>query len=111
MPHKSGVDQVREDIDERQQATTWPETLRAGRSVDEFLWKGDPKATPIQRAGLAVFAAMFLFMFGVSIVVVIVKHDWTVTLVSLIPGTLSGIAGIRLLINAFRHNRRERIRP
>jgi Flp pilus assembly protein TadB len=107
MSHKSEAEQIRE-IEEKQRATNWPEALQAGRSVDEFLWKGDPKAKPIQRAGLAVFATMFLSLFAVSVVVVIAKHDWTVTLVALIPGTLSGIAGFRLLRNTFRHDRHTR---
>ena len=33
-----------------------------GSSVDAFLWRGDPKAKPVQRIGLVVFALMFLLL-------------------------------------------------
>lgn len=111
MSQKSDVDQFREETEEKQHATTWPEALRGGRSVDELLWKGDPKAPLIQRAGLLVFALMYLSMFAVSIAIVIAKRDWTVTLVCLIPGTLAGTVGFRFLRNAFRHNQHNRNRP
>lgn len=114
MSHKSGLHRVLEGIDQNQRATTFPETLRAGRSVDEFLWKGDPKAPLIQRVGLFIFASMFLSLFVgliVVIVVMIIQRDWLNSLWVLVVATLSGIAGFRFLFNAFRrqkHHRAER---
>ena len=35
--------ELREDIEAKQKATVWPDTMRNGSSVDAFLWKGDPK--------------------------------------------------------------------
>jgi phosphotransferase system glucose/maltose/N-acetylglucosamine-specific IIC component len=52
--------ELREDIEAKQKATVWPDTMRNGSSVDAFLWKGDPQAKPIQRAGLVVFGFAFL---------------------------------------------------
>jgi hypothetical protein len=54
--------EIREDIEAKQRATVWPDTLRNGRSVDAFLWRGDPHAKPIQRAGLVVFGLTFLLL-------------------------------------------------
>lgn len=110
MQHENELDGQREEFEERQSATTFPEILRAGRSVDEFLWRGDPKATPVQRVGLVIFALMFLFLFVVSVVamiVMIVRHDfdWISFLVPLTVGALSGILGFRFLSNVFRHQR------
>jgi hypothetical protein len=79
------------------------------RSVDELLWKGDPKASPVQRVGLVIYALMFLFLFVVLIVIIvmIVKDgfDWISFLGVLMMGTLSGIFGFRFLFNAFRRQR------
>src|ERR1700682_2054936 len=44
-----------DDLRARQRNTLWPDTLRNARTVDAFLWKGSPDATPIQRAGSAIF--------------------------------------------------------
>jgi hypothetical protein len=54
--------EIREDVEARQKATVWPDTLRNGSSVDAFLWRGDPHAKPIQRAGLVVFGLTFLLL-------------------------------------------------
>jgi hypothetical protein len=85
-----------------------------GHAVDEFLWKGDPKATLIQRVGLFIFASMFLSIcvgFIVVIVVMVIQRDWVTFLMGLGFATLSGIAGFRFLLNAFRlqkHHRPDR---
>jgi hypothetical protein len=95
----------------KQGPTKRPETLEAGRSVDEFLWKGDPRATPVQRAGLAVFAVMYLSLFVGFMVFVLksaLEHEWINVVVFLAMPALSGIAGFRLLRNVFR---REAHRP
>jgi hypothetical protein len=38
-----------EDIRQKQQNTLWPDTLRNSRSVDSFLWNGDPNPSRVQR--------------------------------------------------------------
>jgi hypothetical protein len=102
VAHRPDTDEQFEEISRKQGPVTWPDTLETGRRVDEFLWKGDPKATPVQRAGLAIFAVMFLFCFVLSVVVMIVGHDAPTIVIGLLLGTFSGIAGFRLLRNVFR---------
>jgi Flp pilus assembly protein TadB len=109
MHDKNDLEHLRTEFEERQSPTTFPETLRAGRSVDEFLWKGDPKATPVQRVGLFIFAVMFLFVFVGFVVFTIIDHYWLNKLMGLAFATLSGIVGFRLLLNAFRHKKHLRV--
>lgn len=108
MQKEHDTEQLLKEIDRDQSPVTWPQNLNAGRAVDQFLWKGDPKATPIQRAGLVIFALMFLLVFVVFVVIVIVNHDWVVTLFGLMMTTLSGIAAFRFLSNAFRHQKHQK---
>ncbi|HKN22230.1 MAG TPA: hypothetical protein VJX73_12475 [Terracidiphilus sp.] len=106
MMQYSANGRLREDLEERQRATVWPDTLRAGRSVDEFLWKGDPKATPIQSAGLLVFATFWLFLFAIAIVVVIkgvLERELATTIIGTAFGAVVGYVDFRLIRNAFRH--------
>jgi hypothetical protein len=100
---KSPLDRIREETEEKQRAILWPDMLRSGRSVDEFLWKGDRRATPVQRIGLVVFATMFLFCASIFAVLLFKEDTWGGRVVEIIIGLLTGIPGVRLLINAFRH--------
>jgi hypothetical protein len=59
-PHD--LEQVRADVEDRQRNILWEDARRGGKSVDAFLWNGDPNATPVQRAGLVVFAIAFLLI-------------------------------------------------
>ncbi len=105
MTHAHNTDEILKDIHRKQGPTEWPETLEAGRSVDGFLWKGDPRATPVQRVGLAIFAAMYLFLlagFTVVIVKLVVSHDWSNIAWVLAMAALCGTAGFRFLRNVFR---------
>ena len=92
------------EIDRKQGAAKWPETLEAGRSVDEFLWKGDPKATLVQRVGLIIFGVGFLFFFVIAVVLIVVGRDLPDVIGGLIIGTPSGIFAFRFLRNAFRRD-------
>jgi hypothetical protein len=94
-------EEIREEIEARQNSTLFPDGLKAGKSVDEFLWKGDPKAKPIQRAGLALFAIMFLFISGLAIVILFTKDDWPARVYSSVLGTIFLIIGIRFSRNSF----------
>jgi hypothetical protein len=111
LSHERDTKELLKETDHELPPVTWPETtLNPGRAVDEFLWKGDPKATPILRLGLVIYALMFLLLFVVLVVVMIVmivRHDfdWVSFLGVLMMGTLSGIFGFRFLLNAFRHQK------
>jgi hypothetical protein len=99
---KSQLDRIREETEAKQRGILWPDMLRAGRSVDEFLWKGDPRATPVQRAGLVLFGLMFLSFAAIGIGLGCALDDWVVRTIAIILGVLAGIAGLRFMKNAFR---------
>lgn len=107
MTKNSDLERLREDTEARQRAVLWPDMLRSRRSVDEFLWKGDPRATLVQRAGLGLFGIMFLFCTALSVVSV-TRDGWTGIIVGGIIGSISGIAGVRLTKNAFQGLRKRR---
>jgi hypothetical protein len=44
----------------KQRNVVWPDTLRNGRSVDAFFWKGSPTAPFVQRLGAFLFGLGFL---------------------------------------------------
>lgn len=62
MHDREPLQKIRDDVEAKQRATVWPDTLRNGATVDGFLWKGDAHAKPIQRPGLIVFAVTFLLV-------------------------------------------------
>ena len=62
MKDEHSFEQIREDVEARQKATVFPDTVRNVVTIYAFLWKGDPKAKPIQRAGLVVFGLTFLLI-------------------------------------------------
>lgn len=100
------LEQLRADAEARQQNTLWEEARRGGKSVDTFLWKGDPKAKPVQRAGLVVFAIAFLLVAVVSASIPFQKHfeeGWSIEfLFSLFWLLIS----LRLFRNACLHERK-----
>ena len=94
-------ERIREDVEAGQRSTVWPDTVRNGSSVDAFLWKGDPHAKPIQRAGLIVFAFMFLFFAIVIASLAFQKgfgDGWKIDLIMALPALL---ISMRLFRNAF----------
>jgi hypothetical protein len=62
MEDPKSFEQIRQEVEESQKATIWPDTLRNGIRVDAFLWNGDRNAKLIQRAGLVVFGLTFLLI-------------------------------------------------
>jgi hypothetical protein len=98
-------ERIRQETEDNQKATLWEDGLRNGKSVDEFLWKGDSNAKPIQRAGLIVFAITFWFL-GVLITAISWSKGsddegpWGVFFGSLI-GLAFVALSIRLFFNAF----------
>ena len=94
-------EEIREEIEAKQKATLFPDSLRAGGIVDEFLWKGDPNAKPIQRAGLVVFGLTFWFSGVVLIAIGWARNEGIGCLAFCLVGSASVILSIRLLLNAF----------
>jgi len=105
MTNAPDFEQIREDLEAKQRSILWPDYLRANRNIFEFLWKGDPKAKPVQRFGLILFALHFWLMGVFS-----AADFWSIDLwISRAFGSLIGLIfvllSIRLFRNAFlRHN-------
>ncbi|HWA94507.1 MAG TPA: hypothetical protein VG844_07880 [Terracidiphilus sp.] len=106
MQHDPELDRIREEAEEKQRAILYPDTLRSGRSVDEFLWNGDPHPKPVQRVGLALFGMLFSGLAVLGIVLLFTQDNWPGRIFGIAMGLLAGIAGARLMGNAFRHIRR-----
>jgi hypothetical protein len=103
MENDPKFEQIRKEIEAKQRAILWPDGLNAGKSVDEFLWKGDPNAKPVQRAGLIVFAVTFWF-FGCFMIAAswASKEDaWFAFLLGTLVGLAFILVAIRLFRNAF----------
>jgi hypothetical protein len=101
MQEKSELERLREEAEAKQRGVLWPDMLRSGRTVDEFLWKGDPRATRIQRAGLGLFGTLFLILASVGVAVGCTQDNWPGRAIGIAIGSLAGIAGIRYMRNAF----------
>jgi hypothetical protein len=82
----------------------WPDLLRKGRSIDQFLWKGDRRAKPIQRAALVLYSMMFLFVTVIFMILAWkISDDWLLRAVCIAIGCLLGAGGVRFMRNAFLH--------
>ena len=46
----------------KQRNTLWPDALRNSSTVDELLWKGSPRPSKVQRAGVVVFGVLFMIL-------------------------------------------------
>jgi len=105
MTNAPEFEQIREELEARQRSYLWPDYLRATRNVFEFLWKGDPKAKPVQRIGLILFAFHF-WVAGVFFVAFAWSSEaWISRMIGSLPGSISVLISIRVFLNAFlRHN-------
>jgi len=89
---------VIDEIEAKQRNTVWPDTLRNSRSVDAFLWKGDPDAPLVKRIGAWIFGLFFI----------LVGLGWVATAYekqSLVFGVLSigwFLVGAKIFLNGFR---------
>jgi magnesium-transporting ATPase (P-type) len=80
-----------------------PDLLRKSRSIDEFLWNGERKATPVQRAGLVLYSLMFLFVVFLSIAVWIKNDYWIIRAFAVFMGVVGGVFSVRCARNILRH--------
>ena len=96
-----GLEQIREDVAARQRATVWPDTLRNGVTIDSFLWKGDPNAKPVQRAGLVIFALAFLFIVAFMVATPFAKNFEDGSIICFFAAVIPLVISARLLRNAF----------
>jgi hypothetical protein len=105
MEDKHTFEHVRADIEERQKNILWEEARRGGKSVDAFLWKGDPHAKPIQRAGLIVFGLTFLILAIVFASIPFQKHFENGWSIEFFIGFVLLLIALRLIRNAFKRDR------
>jgi hypothetical protein len=99
---KSGT--VSDDVRARQRNTVWPDTLRNGRVVDSFIWKGSPDATLVQRIGVALFGLLFLCPALLLVRFGVLEPGPAPFRTFMLLFALPWVAiGCRLLGNAFRH--------
>src|ERR1039458_1690714 len=95
-----------DDVQARQRATIWPDTLRGGRSVDSFLWKGSPDATKIQRVGISSSPSFLLlwpsWVYSLGYAAAF-KHNASTSLFMFLFAFFLAAVGCKLLGNAFRH--------
>jgi ABC-type dipeptide/oligopeptide/nickel transport system permease component len=95
-----------DDVQARQRATIWPDTLRGGRAVDSFLWKGSPDATLVQRVGIAIFALAIIVLAFVGVFLgyaAAFKHAAWLSLFMFLFAFFLAAIGCKLLGNVFRH--------
>jgi hypothetical protein len=91
-------DQMIEDVKASQQNLVWPDAMVNSGSVDELLWRGSPKATKVQRIGIAIWGMGFACV-GIALVsLAYEKHN----LIPALLGLLSLALGARLFRNAFK---------
>jgi hypothetical protein len=100
MDHRDPQDHLIEDARASQRNTLWPDAMVNSRSVDALLWKGSPKATKVQRVGIAIWGLTFACL-GISFeMIASQKHE----LFPMFFGFLWLVVGIKLFLNAFKRN-------
>ncbi|MGD0293765.1 MAG: hypothetical protein ABSB30_07905 [Terracidiphilus sp.] len=101
MTNEPKFEQIREELEARQRSILWPDYLRATRNVFESLWKGDPKAKPVQRVGLVLFA-LHSWVVGVFFVALAWSSGtWFGRIIGVPSGLISVLLSIRVFLNAF----------
>jgi hypothetical protein len=90
-----------EEIKDQQRNTLWPDALRNGRSVYEFLWKGSPDAPLVQRIGACIFGLTFILGGLGWLDVAYEKHDRIFGVFSILWFFL----GAKLIFNGFRRHK------
>jgi hypothetical protein len=66
-----------ESITDRQRNLTWPNVLRNGRFVDEFLWKGACDAPLVQRIGAVILALAYVLVGLTFISIAVEQQKWS----------------------------------
>jgi hypothetical protein len=92
-----------DDVQARQRNTVWPDTLRNGRTLDGFLWKGSPDATLVQRVGVAIFGLFFLATSFLFVYIALSEGGSGASLIIVLFALFWLVIGCKLLGNAFRH--------
>jgi hypothetical protein len=100
MNHRDPQDRLIEDVGASQRNTLWPDAMVNSSGVDGLLWKGSPKATKVQRVGIAIFGLTFAFLGVIFETIASEKHETFPAIFGLLWIAL----GAKLVINAFKRN-------
>ena len=73
---KNELDDYIESVKVRQKNSLWPDVLRGGRSVDEFLWKGASDAPLVQRVGAVILALAYLLVGLAFVSMALEQGEW-----------------------------------
>ena len=95
-------ERLQHELEDRQRNVLPHDQLRNSRGVDAFLWRGDPNATKVQRAGIVVFASFFLIAFIEFLGIAFESHSFLCGFISLMWFALA----LRLFRNALLHKTR-----
>jgi hypothetical protein len=102
MPTEDSNEALRRELEAKQRNILFPDTLANSSRVDEFLWKGSPNPTAIQRCGLAIFA---LFYLGAAAFCFLVDPHIPV---GVVPGIAFAVLGGKSAYNALRRSKTQR---
>lgn len=97
---EDGPERFREYVEAKQRNTDWPDAMRNSSGVDALLWKGSGHLTGVQRAGIWVFAVMFLFA---SLGLALIAWE-THSGLAVVPVAFGLFISARLIRNACRRN-------
>ena len=67
MSHRRDLDKFIDESRSSQRNIVFPDTVRNGRAVDVFFWRGSPAPTLVQRIAAWLFGLLFVaqgFLFG-----------------------------------------------
>jgi hypothetical protein len=105
MSHHRSLDKLIEKTRTSQRNIVFPDTVRNGRAVDVFLWRGSPDPTRVQRIAAWMFGLMFTIVgleflyFGVK---ARIEEGFSISVVIEAAFALAVVsAGIRIFRNGF----------
>jgi hypothetical protein len=101
MEEPKSFEQIREETEQAQRTTLWPDNLRNTKTVYAFLWQGDPNAKIVQRVGLIVFALFFLIWAVYILSSFAEAQPEDRSALGLMAGLVFALISVHLIRNAF----------
>ena len=109
MSRHRGLDKLTEETRARQRNIVFPDTVRNGRLVDAFVWKGSPHPSIVHRIAAWMFGALLMVSgleFFSEAVKARVEDGFTVGIVIMAAISLSLVlVGIKIFRNGFPRQR------
>lgn len=106
-PHQQDPhERMLQEVDARQRNILWPDAMINSSSVDALLWKGSPKATKVQRVGIAIWGFVFLSAGASFMLFAFERHQAFFAGFSV----FSLAVGTKITLNAFMRQRKPRSR-